>query len=383
MPKKAKKHSSSVRKKVHSSPNLKIQYINFYLVGVIFILVGLIVLANFTAKESLVSGMTTNKKVLGEDESREEELEDKDEDEIENKLEEKNHEEQKKVQERQREELKKKQEQLHKAEKLNSNRSKSSRSKSSSLSATISPRDHDENEDDDKEDESHKEEENETETELETADGYKIKTKIKSGVTTKIEIERGELKLKYRLENGKLVSKVENETGEEVEVEEDELVELENEAEDSLATEGVAINPISENSIAFTTNNVAALTDFPLSIDIGTNELILSTPQGPRVVTILPDRALQNLLSTGIINTIETSKTDAPLQTQLAAYTGIVKIEIQNNDIVYKIKGKKKHRMLGVIPVNTNTTAFVSANSGTVIAQERSMLVNLVDLISP
>ncbi len=243
-------------------------------------------------------------------------------------------------------------------------------------SIEVSPTDIDEVDNED-------EDENEQETELVTADGQKIKTKVKNGVTTKIEIERGELKLKYKLENGRLVLKVENETGEELDIDENELQELEDETENELQQQGVAIAPVEGNTVAVTKNQVAAVTDFPLSIDVGTNQLILTTPEGPRVVTILPDQAVQNLLATGIINRVETQPTDSTTQTQLGAFTGVVKLEIRNNDIVYKVNGVKTHRMLGFIPVNTDTTAFVSANSGTVVAQQRSVLANVVDFLSP
>lgn len=232
-------------------------------------------------------------------------------------------------------------------------------------------------------DEVNNEDENEQKTELITADGQKIKTKVENGVTTKIEIRRGELKLKYKLEDGRFVLKVENETGEEVDLDENELQELEDQTENELGQQGVAIAPVEGNTVAVTKNQVAATTDFPLSIDVGTNQLILTTPDGPRVVTVLPDQAVQNLLTTGIINRVEPQTADTTVQTQLGAFTGVVKLEIRNNDIVYKVNGVKTHRMLGFIPVNTGTTAFVSANSGTVVAQQRSLLANVVDFLSP
>lgn len=286
-------------------------------------------------------------------------------------------EEEKKNEERKKEEKKKQieiQKNMQEAQSTKTFKSKSGAPNPSRI--FISPIDEDENETEDVSIE------DEQETEIETADGLKIKTKIKDGVTTKIEIERGELKLKYKLENGQLVLKVENEDGEEIDLDEDELSELEDETETELEDEGIEVEPLSEDTVAFTKNQFSAITEFPLSVDIGTNLLILSTPEGQRIVTVLPDQAVQNLLATGIINSIDTS-TDAQVLDKLGSSNGIVKLELKNKDIVYRIKGTKEHKVLGFLPVNSPTTAFVSANSGVVVAQERSVLTSFVDFLSP
>lgn len=224
---------------------------------------------------------------------------------------------------------------------------------------------------------------NKRETEIETADGQKIKTKIEKDGTTKIEIENGTVKLKYKIENGQLVLKVEDESGEEVEIEDDELEELEDMVEDELADDDIQLTPTADNQLAVTKNQVAALTNFPLSINVETKELIVTTPAGQKIVTVLPDEAVANLLATGIINRVETAPADATTQGQLGALTGVVKLEIRNNKVVYKVRGTKIHRMLGFIPIDTQTTAFVSADSGTVVAQQRSVLASVVDFLSP
>ncbi len=224
---------------------------------------------------------------------------------------------------------------------------------------------------------------NKEETEIETADGQKIKTKIEDDGTTKIEIENGTLKLKYKVENGQVVLKAENEEGEEVEIQDDELEELKNAVEDGLEDDDMKLVPTTDNKLAVANNQIAAVTDFPLSINVETKELIVTTPSGQKVVTVLPDEAVQNLLATGIINKLETLPADINTQNQLGTLAGIVKLEIRNNEVVYKVNGVKIHRMLGIIPVNTQTTAFVSADSGDVVAQQRSLLANVVDFLSP
>lgn len=221
------------------------------------------------------------------------------------------------------------------------------------------------------------------ETEIETADGQKIKTKIEADGTTKIEIENGTVKLKYRVENGQVVLKVENEIGEEVELEDDELKKLGDAVEEELGDDDVKLAPTTNNQLAVTKNQVTAVTNFPLAINVVTKQLIITTPEGQRVVTILPDEAVGNLLATGIINKVETPPADTTTQGQLGALTGVVKLEIRNNEIVYKVNGTKTHRMLGFIPVTTPVTAFVSADTGNTVAKQQSVLTNIVDLLSP
>lgn len=221
------------------------------------------------------------------------------------------------------------------------------------------------------------------ETEIETADGQKIKTKIEDDGTTKIEIENGTFKLKYRVENGQVVLKVENEDGDEVEIEDDELTELEHAVEGELEDNDVKLAPITDNQLAVIKNQIAAVTDFPLSINVETKELIITTPAGQRVVTILPDQAVQNLLATGIINKIETPPADATIQDQLDTLVGVVKLEIRDDKVVYKVNGVKTHNVLGFIPVTTPVTAFVSTETGGAVAKQQSILANVIDFLSP
>src|SRR3989344_1388150 len=215
---------------------------------------------------------------------------------------------------------------------------------------------------------------NKQETEIETADGQKIKTKVEDDGITKVEIERGQLKVKYVLENGTFKLKAENESGKEVELEDDELDEVESELED----DGIKIASATGRPVLFR-HNLGAQTDFPLSIDIGTNQLIVTTPAGQRVVTVLPDQAVQNLLAANIINSVDSTDTTGELET----LDSVVKLEMRNGEVVYRVKGVKKRRLLGLFNVDNSTTVFVSSESGLPVAQEQSLLANIVDSLSP
>lgn len=226
-----------------------------------------------------------------------------------------------------------------------------------------------------------KSEDNKRETEIETLDGQKIKTKIEDDGTTKIEVENGSVKLKYVAENGIMVLKAENESGKEINLAENDLDELEDSLSDELENEGIDISTASGKT-TFSKNSIAASTNFPLSIDVVTKQLVVATPQGQKIVTVLPDVAVSNLLRTGIVNMIDSS-TDTGTSSDLGTLDGVVRLTVRDNESVYEVKGAKKQKLFGVIPVSTPKTVFVSTKTGEPIAQEESLLSNIIDRLSP
>jgi len=161
----------------------------------------------------------------------------------------------------------------------------------------------DEDKDDDKEDKEEKEEKkeknkqetktenseskvktksegNKRETEIETSDGKKIKTKVEDDGSTKIEIEDKNLKTKLKIES-KMDDEREDEDEGEIEEEE-------------------------EGTPSAFRMEFKAKSDFPLTIDTSTNQLIVSTPAGEKVVTVLPDQAVQNMLDTKKFDSVTT-----------------------------------------------------------------------------
>ena len=224
---------------------------------------------------------------------------------------------------------------------------------------------------------------NKKETEIETAAGRKIKTKIEDNGTTKVEIEHGELKIKYIMENGQVVKTVENDDGDEVELEDDELEEIETEIEDELEDDGIEISTDSGKPTVIK-NQVAASTEFPLSIDVGTNQLIITTPEGQKVVMVLPDQAVQNLLATGIINSVNLIQaSDIPPTSTLGPVESILQLRVRNGEPVYEIEGTKIFRLFAVIPVSQPVKAIVSAETGNILTKQQSFLTNVIDLLSP
>jgi len=103
-------------------------------------------------------------------------------------------------------------------------------------------------------------------------------TEVRTG-DTKVKLERSDdqARLRVRVENEE--GEEENET--EIEVEDDEFV--------------------------VRRGQTQATTKFPLSINLATNELVVTTPAGERVVTVLPDQAVQGMLGANVIDRLESA----------------------------------------------------------------------------
>lgn len=208
------------------------------------------------------------------------------------------------------------------------------------------------------------------------------KEKIETSITpqkVKSEIRQGDLRVKFEIENGKV--KIETK----VKQPEDE-VELEDEAEDEAVKEveaelekdnlKIATAP---GQIALVNKKVGALTNFPISVNPTTKELTVTTPEGSKVVTVLPQQAIDNLLTSRVMTEVESEKVD----NSLASIEDLVSLETKEGVLVYKVKGIKTHRLLGFIPIKTQVEAFVSAENGAVTESTDSLLGRILNRIAP
>ncbi|MCL4366363.1 hypothetical protein M1437_04005 [Patescibacteria group bacterium] len=232
-----------------------------------------------------------------------------------------------------------------------------------------------------KQQEQQKESNQKSETETETLSGQKIKTKVEDNGATKIEIEQDKLKLKYESENGQVKIDAENKNGKKVELKDDGMEKAQEDIDNKLENEGIKISTESGKPV-ITKNNIKAEIDFPLSVDIATRQLTVTTPNGQKAVTVLPDQAIQTLLSANIINKIQGQIANASPSAKLGNINGTIKLEVKDQTVVYKVNGEKEYKVLGFIPISTPVTAFVSAESGNLVTQEQSLLANLIKLIS-
>lgn len=179
---------------------------------------------------------------------------------------------------------------------------------------------------------------------------------------------------------------------------EDEEVEDEDEASES-----------AESEDSGEIKDLRAISKFPLRIDTSTNQLIMTKDGVERVLTTLPAKAIQNMLRAHLKKglgpkffqatasaqpsptatssaTPSATPSEEPIATESANITVLenqISLEEDNGEIVYKIPAKKQLKLFGFIPVTTDLTGFVSAQTGVLIEEKQSLLARILDLLSP
>lgn len=174
--------------------------------------------------------------------------------------------------------------------------------------------------------------------------------------------------LKYQLQGGQLALVGEDEQGTAMAIDEADMRRTETSVLNRLERRGVILSLTSDNKLAVRNNNVTAVTDLPIMVDVKTKTLMVSTPDGPMAVTVLPDKALENILDLGVI---------ASVNTQV-----IPKIEYMGDEVVYRFGGTKVYKMLGIYNVTVPVTIVVSANTGEVVSRDQPFITRVVRLIS-
>ncbi len=130
---------------------------------------------------------------------------------------------------------------------------------------------------------------------------------------------------------------------------------------------------------ALVNKRVGALSSFPLSINPVTRELTVTTPAGTKIVTVLPQQAIDNMLASKVMTDVMGEKVD----NELASIPSLVRLEEKNGVLVYKVKGTKTHKLFGFIPIKTGVTAFVSAENGQVVTSTDSLLGRILNRLAP
>jgi len=140
-----------------------------------------------------------------------------------------------------------------------------------------------------------------------------------------------------------------------------------------------------------------AISHFPISINPATGEMTITTPAGTKVVTVLPDQAVENMLTKGIISKIgghiatgsgdlgeDDSSASATIQSEDNSLQSVENVELteENGVPVYKINGQKEKRFFGIIPVTIDKTVTVSAETGELESQQLSPFERIIDLLS-
>lgn len=145
-----------------------------------------------------------------------------------------------------------------------------------------------------------------------------------------------------------------------------------------LQAHGLEIEKAEENTLVIKNGATQAKTQFPLSLDLSTRSLIVTTPNGvKKIVAVLPNQAVQNLISHNVITEVENASGSA-----VDAQTDTIELTELNSMPVFKVNGRVKEKLFGLIPVTLAKTAFVSAESGDVVKTETSFFTKLLDALS-
>ncbi len=255
--------------------------------------------------------------------------------------EEKQQEEAKKIEERKSEDVKKASEFNSSSSSTSNSLKSSSKTKPSSLDVSSKQKESElENEDEDID-------ENEIESEIENeTDDDSISEDNESEIETEFEDHTTKEKFKFKLHNGKMEIEMVDKDGQTLKVvqKDNQLFRIKTSSE-SAETE---LDFESEGEhFKFTANGVTALTQLPISINEETSSLVVTTPAGEKIVTILPDEALQILRNSLLISSVE-------------------KIQLVQNgeNITFKVNGKKQGKLFGFIPVSADVESEVNAETG-------------------
>lgn len=206
------------------------------------------------------------------------------------------------------------------------------------------------------------------ETEVRLSESERIRVRTKDD-RTRIDLTSGGVKVRFELRDDRTIIKAEKEDGEEVELEDEAFEEI----EDRLAEDDIEIEATESNKFLFRNGTVNTLSDFPISINLATNALFINTPSGQKQVAVLPEQAIQNLLSNNIVDRIAIIN---PVQ------EAEVELVEKENQPVLKVEGFSDKKLLGFVPLAFHKLAILSAETGKVIEIEESLIDRILEIAS-
>lgn len=202
--------------------------------------------------------------------------------------------------------------------------------------------------------------------------GNKLKLKREDNGKVKIETESKAALLRLQIENGTVKAHTEDAQGKSRDVGTKDKTEI----EDLMGEKGVHFAS-EDGKLTLEQRGVKTRSNLPLSVDPTTKQLVVTTPNGEKQVSVLPDDAITRMVQSGIFSpTASGAATSEPIATRA------VQLEMHDGSLVYRIDGKKDLKLFGLIPVTTQTTAFVSPETGSIVSQNQSLLTNILRFFS-
>lgn len=216
--------------------------------------------------------------------------------------------------------------------------------------------------------------------EIRVSEEERLRVRSKDG-RTRIDITQGGVKVRFEQRDDGFVIKAEQEDGTEVELEDDAIEEI----EERLGEDDIRV---ATDGGSFSKRHFGARTHFPLSIDLSTNTLIVTTPAGTKAVAVLPDKAVENILTKGILSKIgggiasPSAGIDDGATESAEILSESITLEEKKGGLIYKVKGRSTQRLLGLLPLDIERTVNVSAQTGVIESIEQNILSKILDLMS-
>lgn len=215
-------------------------------------------------------------------------------------------------------------------------------------------------------------------TEVRLSEAERIKTRTKDGLT-RIDITQGGIKTRFEQKDDRTIVKAEREDGTEVELEDDTILKI----DERLAKDQIKITTAGDNEFMIQRGQAGAVTKFPLSVDLATNKLTITTAKGEKTVAILPDQAIQNIIAANIVSRIGgQAVVDEAVKGNLSQISDIITLGERNGVPIYEIVGISDQKLLGFIPIPVEKTVVVSAQTGEIVSTEQSLTNQITDFFS-
>ncbi len=213
--------------------------------------------------------------------------------------------------------------------------------------------------------------------EVEVPENERIRVRSKDG-RTRVDITAGGVKTRLEVRDDRVIIKAENEDGSETELEDNAFLKI----DDRLAKNQIKVATVSGDRFILERGAVGAVTTLPISIDLATNQLIVNTPAGQKVLAVLPDQAIQNLIAANTISRLVKSDQLTEIGNSRLNLTEIITLGEKNSIPIYEIAGVSDQKLLGFIPVAIPKTVEVAVTTGAVLETQMTLLNQVVDALA-
>lgn len=219
---------------------------------------------------------------------------------------------------------------------------------------------------------------NEERAEIRLSEGERIRTRTKDG-QTRIDITSGGIKTRFEIKDGRVIIKAEQEDGTEVELADDTLLKI----DDRLAADNIKVATAGAERFLVQKGVAGAITELPISVDLATNTVFVTTPTGQKTITVLPEQAIQNLIAANIVNRLGgRAIVNEAENNNLTSVSQLIALGEKNDIPVYEINGISDQKLLGFIPVQIEKDLTVSAATGNVLSSNIPFGSRILDLLS-